>query len=70
MSKSKNVMIDLETMGNTPGCAIISIGAVEFSEEGLGAEFYCTIDLEDSVKCGLTSTCPPSSGGWPRSPRP
>lgn len=53
MSKSKNVMVDLETMGNTPGCAIISIGAVEFSEEGLGSEFYCTIDLEDSVKCGL-----------------
>ena len=50
---SKNVMVDLETMGNTPGCAIVSIGAVVFDEKGLGAEFYRTIDLEDAVKRGL-----------------
>ena len=48
-----NVMVDLETMGNTPGCAMISIGAVVFSENGLGEEFYQTIDIEDAMRCGL-----------------
>jgi hypothetical protein len=36
----KNVMVDLETLGQRPGCRILSIGAVEFGPAGLGAEFY------------------------------
>lgn len=59
---SKNVMIDLETMGNTPGCAIIAIGAVMFDENGLGEEFYRTIDIEDAVKRGLHMD--PSTVKW------
>lgn len=39
-----NVMIDLETLGTSPGCALLSIGAVVFSPGGLGEEFYQEID--------------------------
>lgn len=46
---SKDVMVDLETLGTRPGCKILSIGAVEFgvgpdyNEDGLGAEFYVEV---------------------------
>jgi DNA polymerase III epsilon subunit-like protein len=36
----KHVMVDLETLGTLPGCRILSIGAVFFSQDGLGQEFY------------------------------
>ncbi len=50
----KKIMLDLETMGNKPGAAIISIGAVFFDvNNGLGPSFHARIDLEDSVRCGL-----------------
>lgn len=39
-----NVMVDLETLGNSSHSAIISIGAVEFTEDGLGRDFYCLVD--------------------------
>lgn len=39
-----HVMLDLETLGKEPGCAILSIGAVAFSRAGLGSSFYCTIE--------------------------
>lgn len=35
-----NVMCDLETLGKAPGCKILSVGAVVFSVNGLGQEFY------------------------------
>lgn len=47
------VMLDLETMGNKPGAAIIAIGAVFFGKEGLGAEFEARITLASAVECGL-----------------
>lgn len=52
----KHIMIDLETMGKQPGCAIVSIGAVQFdlSSGEIGKKFYCNIDLEDCQKQGLT----------------
>lgn len=49
----KNVMIDLETMGNRPRSAIVALGAVFFSSAGLGPEFYARIDLESCVRAGL-----------------
>lgn len=57
-------MIDLETMGNTPDSAIISLGAVFFDrkEQKLGEEFYRIIDLESSVAAGLRMT--PSTVMW------
>src|SRR5690554_2606812 len=49
----RDVMIDLETLGTTPGCSILSIGAVAFDENGLGAEFYCVVSRESCQKYGL-----------------
>lgn len=50
---TKNIMIDLETMGNGSFAAIVSIGAVEFTEDGLGREFYENVELESSTKYGM-----------------
>ena len=49
----KNVMLDLETMGNRPRSAIVAIGAVFFDANGLGAEFYARITLQSCVDAGL-----------------
>lgn len=46
-------MLDLETMGNKPGCPIIAIGAVEFAKGELGREFYAQINLESAMHYGL-----------------
>jgi DNA polymerase III epsilon subunit-like protein len=48
-------MLDLETLGNVPGCAIISIGAVEFDlNTGLrGRKFYRSITLQSNIDAGL-----------------
>lgn len=50
----KNVMIDLETMGNKPNAPIIAIGAVYFdmTTGELGNEFYSEVNLESSVAVG------------------
>ena len=49
-----DVMLDIETMSNTPDAAILSIGAVEFDlgEKRLGEEFYTVIDLASAVASG------------------
>ena len=51
----KNVMLDLETWGTTPGSAIRSIGAVLFDPHGntLGDEFYVNVTRESCVELGL-----------------
>jgi exodeoxyribonuclease VIII len=46
-------MVDLETLGMSPGCAILSIGAVEFSANGLGREFYTVVNTESCYAAGL-----------------
>lgn len=48
-----HIMLDLETLGVTPGCAILSIGAVVFSIEGLGAEFSRVVSRKSCLKAGL-----------------
>lgn len=50
---AKNVMVDLETMGNGNNAAITAIGAVAFTDEGemLGT-FYMPVSLESSVMEG------------------
>lgn len=53
ISKPKRVMVDIETLGLEPGAAILSIGAVAFSESGLGDEFYAEISLESCQENGL-----------------
>lgn len=47
-------MIDLETLGTSPGCTILSIGAVTFDADGLGERFHRSISLESNEAAGLT----------------
>ena len=49
----KNIMVDLETLGQVPGCVVLSIGAVAFDDTNLGAEFYTVINIADSKSFGL-----------------
>lgn len=48
-----NIMLDIETMGNTPNAAIVSIAAVYFDKTGTGRSFYKKVSLESSVEIGL-----------------
>lgn len=50
-----HLMLDLETMGKRAGCAIVSIGAVEFNLETgeFGKEFYERVDLQSCLDSGL-----------------
>lgn len=52
-----NVMVDLETLGITPGSVILSIGAVAFdlATKQLGKEFYVVIDTPSCLDYGLTT---------------
>ncbi len=51
-----HIMVDLETMGATPGSAIVSLGAVAFDPVAgtLGEEFYRVIDLASCQRAGLS----------------
>jgi hypothetical protein len=53
----RNVMVDLETVGRRPGCAILSIGAVLFDPDSyrLGKSFYKEIRLQSCYDIGLHS---------------
>lgn len=48
-------MIDLETLGVRPGSVILSIGAVEFSPEGLGRELYLVVNTQSCLDVGLAT---------------
>lgn len=50
-----HLMIDMETMGNSPDAPIVSIGAVFFdpSSGNTGAEFYRVVNLESSMSFGM-----------------
>jgi exodeoxyribonuclease VIII len=42
----QDIMVDIETCGRGPGCAIVSIGAVMFDRvAGLGSKFYMVTNL-------------------------
>lgn len=50
-------MIDIETLGSSPGCSIISIGAIPFEFDSIIDEskwFLLTIDLQSCIDSGLT----------------
>lgn len=54
----QDVMVDLETLGQTPGCAIISIGAVAFDPVagvvgGPDDRFYTAVSRADCARMGL-----------------
>lgn len=50
-----HLMVDMETMGNSPDAPIVSIGAVFFdpSTGNTGAEFYHVVSLESSMSFGM-----------------
>ena len=52
------VMVDLETLGTEPGCAVVAIGAVQFALEGPGpvvrARFERRVSIISNVRAGLT----------------
>lgn len=52
MGDVKHIMMDLETMGTVPGCAILSIGCVvmDFDTLSLGEQFYTHVSLADSLE--------------------
>lgn len=51
----QNVMVDLETLGTVPGCAILSIGAVAFCPrtQTLGERLYIEINRHNTRQAGL-----------------
>jgi len=51
----RDLMLDLETWGKRPGCAIRSIGAVMFDPMSteIGAEFYVNVNRESCEEVGL-----------------
>jgi hypothetical protein len=49
----QNIMIDIESLGTSSNALILSIGAVEFDETGLGQEFHVHIDPDTCVAAGL-----------------
>ena len=49
----RHLMLDLETLGTTPGCVVLSIGAVEFDLNGIKGEFHAHIDIDSSTSLGL-----------------
>ena len=50
----QGIMIDIETLGTKAGCVVLSIGACEFSDKGVGKEFYGCISPESCTNWGLT----------------
>ena len=50
---SEAIMIDIETLGTSKNSVILSIGAVQFNEDGVGTEFYVQVDPESCTDFGL-----------------
>jgi len=46
-------MLDLETLGTSPGSVIVAIGAVKFGEGKIISEFYERVNAESCAKLGL-----------------
>ncbi|MCY1649110.1 3'-5' exoribonuclease [Caulobacter sp. SL161] len=59
-----DIMLDLETLGTTPGCVIRSIGAVAFDPNGgpMGETLYLIIDRASCEAAGLTVD--PDTEAW------
>lgn len=57
-----HIMLDLETLGTGPGCTVLSIGAVAFTIDGCGSQFYKVVDRQSCRDAGLTED--PSTLQW------
>lgn len=53
MNPVHNIMLDLETLGTTAGCVIVSIGACDFADGEIVRGFYKVIDLGDMQRRGF-----------------
>lgn len=53
----RDFMVDIECLGNTPGCAPFAIGAVGMDLQAgtLGPKFYELINVDSAVACGLSA---------------
>lgn len=49
----KHVMLDIETLGTSPGSVITSIGAVRFDHRTVGDPLQISVDIESSINAGL-----------------
>lgn len=59
-----DVMVDLETLGTTPGSVVLSIGAVAFNkQEVFDHTFYAEINTDSSYSYDMTS-CPKTLKWW------
>ena len=47
------LMLDIETLGTEPGCAIVSVGACYFDESGVGDTFLREVSLSSCGAAGL-----------------
>ena len=56
MQKFQDLMIDFETLGQTPSTIVISLGAVFFDQETgeIGPTFYMAFDVDEQLKKGRT----------------
>lgn len=59
-----HVMLDLETLGTKPGCAIVSIGACVFNMEGVQEKFYRPIDVTKKIAQGHLAMEPGTIVWW------
>jgi len=54
MTAYQHLMIDLETLGKKPGCAIVQLGACLFNIDESPHEIFCeSLDLQSSIDLGL-----------------
>jgi len=53
MSEPTRLMLDIETLGTEPGCAICSIGAVVFSTDGLSDRETWSVDIASCQSLGM-----------------
>ena len=51
----KDVMIDIETLGLSPGSVIFQIGAVPFGPGGVGAGLNAVVSIQASLAAGFTT---------------
>jgi 3' exoribonuclease, RNase T-like len=59
-----HVMLDLETLGTKPGCAIVSIGACVFNAEGVQEKLYRPIDITKKIAQGHLAMDPGTIVWW------
>jgi len=50
---TERVMVDIETLGRSPGCVICSVGAAKFDSREVGETFEASIDITSCQDFGL-----------------